>query len=126
MEKLITVLEKELHIERGAEEMVSVTKELFISKVWNSLYNDYLEGSITGTIRNEMASISYEADCLCFCRMDYSTYNINIMRPKNNNIMIDLTNVTEVRLSISSCNWIDIHLLANETYETYVSIVVRG
>jgi len=126
MEKLIAVLEKELHIERGAEEMVSVTKELFISKVWNSLYNDYLDGSITGTIKNEMASISYEADCLCFCRMDYSTYNINIMRPKNNNIMIDLSNVTEVRLSISSCNWIDIHLLAHDTYDTYVSIVVRG
>ena len=126
MEKLIAVLEKELHIERGAEEMVSVTKELFVSKVWNSLYNDYLEGSITGTIRNEMVSIQYDADCLCFCRMDYSTYNINIMRPKNNNIMIDLSKVTEVRLSISSCNWIDIHLLVNDTYDTYVSIVVRG
>jgi len=128
MEKLLRIIENELNIKKGSKGMYAIEKEVFINKVWNGLYNEYLEGSITGTIQNPMASIQYDADTLCFTRMDYSSYDINIMRPKNNNITIKLSDVKSINMSISENNWIDIHLLSgnDNDYSSYVSIVIRG
>ena len=129
MKWLLDIMENELKIVKGKEGMYAIQKNVFIEKVWSGLYNEYLDGSITGTIKNPMASIQYDADCICFTRMDYSQYNINIMRPKNNNLTINLNDVKSINMSISENNWIDIHLLSSSDdndYSSYVSIVIRG
>lgn len=129
MKKLLTILENELNIVKGNKGMYGISKDVFINKVWNGLYNEYLKGSITGTIHNELASIQYDADTLLFTRQGYGSLDIVLMRPNNNNINIDLNNVKSINISISENDWIDIHLLSSEhddDYDNYVSIVIRG
>ena len=129
MKKLLAILENELNIKKGNKGMYAISKDVFINKVWNGLYNEYLEGSITGTIQNPLASIQYDADTICFTRMDYNALNINIMRRKNNNITVNLADVKSINISISENDWIDIHLLSSaddNDYSSYVSIVIRG
>jgi hypothetical protein len=129
MQKLMDILQSELNIVKGKKGMYAIDKQVFINKVWNGLYNQYLDGSICGTIKNSMVSIQYEAESICFTRMGFNEHNISILRRKNNNIAIDLNNVKSINISISDYNWIDMHFLSDsndENYENYVSLVIRG
>ena len=129
MDKLREVLENELNIVKGNAEMQTISKDLFIEKIWNNLFNDRLNGSITGTIANSMVSTQYDAKSICMSRQDYNSFNIRIGREKNNDIHINLEKVEIVNISISENNWIDLHFLTsqdNDNYDDYVSIVIRG
>jgi hypothetical protein len=127
MEKLINILKRDLGIETGALDMETITVDRFIKTVWNGLYGQYIECTITGTIQNQIASIQYDGDTFCCTRMSHNDYNINIMRPHNNSLTIRLKDVKIVQLSISNNNWIDIHLLTEaDDYSQYVSIVLRA
>ena len=125
-QKLMNILEKDLNVIKGNEGMYTIATDVFINKVWNVLYNEYIDGSICGTINNGLCGVSYDSDCICFTRYDYNGYHVNISRRKNNNITIDLKKVSMINVSISNCNWIDLHFLGVNEYETYTSIVFRG
>ena len=129
MKRLLDIMENELNIVKGKEGMYAIEKKAFIEKVWNGLYNNYLDGSITGTVKNPMASVQYDADCICFTRYNYNSYDINIITKRGNNIQVSLNDVKSINMSISENNWIDIHLLSSSDdndYSSYVSIVIRG
>jgi len=127
MNKLMSILENELKIIKGNKKMKTISKNVFIEKVWNVLFNDYLYGSITGTITNSMASTHYDAESICMSRQDYNSFNIRIERKGNNDIFINLEKVEIINISISENNWIDLHLLTTQddnNYNDYVSIVI--
>jgi uncharacterized ubiquitin-like protein YukD len=129
MKRLLDIMENELNIVKGKSGMYAIEKKAFIEKVWNGLYNNYLDGSITGTIKNPMASVQYDAETICFTRYNYSSYDINIITKRGNNIQVSLNDVKSINMSISENNWIDIHFLSSSDdndYSSYVSIVIRG
>ena len=128
MKRLLDIMENELNIVKGKSGMCAIEKKAFIEKVWNGLYNNYLDGSITGTIKNPMASVQYDAETICFTRYNYSSYDINIITKRGNNIQVSLNDVKSINMSISENNWIDIHFLSSSDdndYSSYVSIVIR-